>query len=60
MSVDLGIGTVATTLTASDPELFKSDEFRMQVMRIVQEEMAREKELSERRARDMRGLREGK
>lgn len=60
MSIDLGIGTISTTLTASDPELFKSDEFRMQVQQIVREEMAREKELSKRRAHDMRGLREAK
>lgn len=60
MSVDIGIGTISTTLSAADPEFFKSEEFRMQVLRIVQEEMAREKELSERRAKDMRGLREGK
>ena len=60
MSVDLGIGTINTTLSAADPEYFKSDEFRMAVARIVQDEMAREKELSERRAKDMRGLREAK
>lgn len=32
----------------------------MQVQQIVREEMAREKELSKRRAHDMRGLREAK
>lgn len=60
MSVDLGIGTVSTTLSAADPEFFRSDEFRREVLRIVQEEMARSEELRARRAKDMRGLREDK
>jgi hypothetical protein len=55
MAVDLGIGTVQTTLTATDPELFKSPGFRAQVMAIVREELARDQELKKRRENDTRG-----
>lgn len=58
MAVDIGIGTISTTLSAADPEFFRSDEFKRQVQLIVQAEMAREKELTERRMQDMRGKRE--
>ena len=56
MAVDLGIGTVSTTVSAADPELFRSDAFRLQVMAIVREELARENRESQRRESDMRGL----
>lgn len=60
MTVDLGIGTIQTTLSAADPEFFKSDAFRMEVQRILREELEQREELKERRAKDMRGLREVK
>jgi hypothetical protein len=57
MAVDLGIGTVSTTISAADPEFFRSDEFRLRVMAIVREELEREQRESQRRESDMRGLR---
>lgn len=58
MSVDLGIGTIATTLSAADPEMFKSSAFRAEVQKILREELKEQREQDERRAQDMRGLRE--
>lgn len=56
MAVDLGIGTVNTTLSASDPAFFQSDEFKREVLKILRTEMARATMEDARRTKDMRGL----
>ena len=56
MAVDLGIGTINTTLSASDPAFFQSDEFKREVLKILRAEMEREAMETARRKTDMRGL----
>jgi len=52
MAVDVKIGTVETTLTATSPDVLMSSPFMTEVVRLVKEEMKREKALEGQRTSD--------
>lgn len=52
MAVDVKIGTVETNLTATNPELLRSPQFMAEIVRMVKEELRRDRELESQRAAD--------
>ena len=52
MAVDVKIGTVETNLTATSPDLLRSPQFMADIVRMVKEELRRERELENQRAQD--------
>jgi hypothetical protein len=52
MPVDVKIGAVETNLTATSPDLLRSPQFMAEIVRLVKEELRRERELESQRAAD--------
>ena len=52
MPVDVKIGTVETNLTATSPDLLRSPQFMAEIVRLVKEELRRERELDSQRVAD--------
>jgi hypothetical protein len=52
MPVDMHIGTIETKLSAADPDALRTPAFMAEIVRMVKEELAREKELEARRDAD--------
>jgi hypothetical protein len=52
MAVDVNIGTVETNLTAISPDLLRSPQFMAEIVRLVKEELKKEKALEGQRTID--------
>lgn len=52
MAVDVKIGTVETTLTATDPDILRDPRFLRMVVALVKEELERDRLEDRRRAAD--------
>lgn len=52
MAVDVKIGTVETTLTATDPDVLRSPQFMAEIVRLVKEELKREQMVEAQRSSD--------
>ncbi len=52
MAVDVKIGTVDTTLTATNPDVLRSPQFMAEIVRLVKEELKREQIVESQRSTD--------